>query len=148
MPPGDRRVEHDVAEPGRAVVDRGDAQRPPGGVGQADGDRVADLEAAVVRDHAAHADAVAAHVAQVAGDDAEVERRRARGRQPGGAPRALLAEAVVEPVDLGRDDLGDAADAVERASCAAVPAGSGPPSRPRTTWSAVTRAAVVRSVSR
>ena len=139
--PGDGGVEQDVAEAGGAVVDRGHAERGAGRVGHPDGHGVADLQVAAVREHAADGDGVVVDVAQRPLDHDRVERARRRACRSGrGRPRALVAEAGGERIDLGRHDGGDGVDAVEPPTAAAVPAGSGAPSAPTTTCAALTRA--------
>ena len=127
-------VEHDVAEARRAVVDRRHAQRRRLGVGQPDADRVADRQLAVVREHPADGDGVAAHVAQVA---ASTSRSSARpvpsvptpaavhglsSPRPWSSPNTSVGSTSVTPSTPGR-----------AATAAADPSRSGAPSRPVTT---------------
>jgi hypothetical protein len=72
--PCDGGVEHDVAEPGGALVDGSDAQGARRGIGHPGTDDIADLEIAVPGHDAADRDRVATDVAERTGDDAEVER--------------------------------------------------------------------------
>ena len=145
---GELVVEHDVAEPGGAVVDGRDAQRLGTRVGHPGTQRVADAQAALGGDHAADRDRAAAHVAQAAGRDVEVERPC---RSPSEARRPATACPSREPSSSRNSSVGSMPAAARtpgrRASAPAVPAGSGAPSAPTTTWSAVTRASVTRSVS-
>jgi small-conductance mechanosensitive channel len=70
--PCDGGVEHDVAEPGGALVDGSDAQGARRGIGHLGTDDIADLEIAVPGHDAADRDRVATDVAERTGDDAEL----------------------------------------------------------------------------
>ena len=98
--PGERRIEHDVAEARRAVVDRGDAERHRGRVLEPRADGVADHQVTLGRDDAADGDAGALHVADVPGADAQVG-GAVRAAQPGGRPRGVPArQALAEQEHL------------------------------------------------
>ena len=148
--PGERRVEHDVAEArARGRRSRRRAASTARRVLQAGADGVADLEVALGRDDAADGDGGAAsRRAWPPARTPQVERR--------GVPRRARRPATGRPSPSGPCRAGTPASGStpvaastpgSRASCAAVPAGSGAPSRPATTWPAVTRAAVTDSVS-
>ena len=91
----DGGIEQDVPEPGRAVVDRGYAQRGRRCVSHPDRHRVAHPQAAGIREHAAYGNGVVADVTQRATDHNRVERAHCgRAAQAGGRPRTLVAETL------------------------------------------------------